>query len=338
MEKLRHISERLDVAEDRLALYFDKTPRRRWVRNIFRGFNEHQDTRAASAMAFHLFLAMIPMLAFAGWLAGNVIDRSPESLQRIMIILDVAPGDVKDVFRQHFGRLSSSAAMAPLALAGTMWLTSDAFHTMITVFESAVFGERRPWWKKRLIGLGCALLVMALVPLIGWVAVELAGGPIALLHFIRSADDADKVLARWIALAIAAVLGTVMLAGFFRIAVSRPGVKRRVFPGAIMTVTIGSAASVGFATYAEEIASYTVFYGSLAAVAVILVWLWILCMAILLGAELNAQLEGVQRLQAPSSRPSLASARAGRPPVSERAPASEPASGAEDEGSRVPGE
>jgi len=50
------------------------------------------------------------------------------------------------------------------------------------------------------------------------------------------------------------------------------------------------AASTLFAGYARDLASYTVFYGSLAAVAVFLLWLWVLCAALLVGVEVNAVL------------------------------------------------
>jgi len=49
-----------------------------------------------------------------------------------------------------------------------------------------------------------------------------------------------------------------------------------------------------FGLYVKSLAEYAVFYGSLAAVAVLLVWLWLTSLAILVGAELNAQLEGLR--------------------------------------------
>jgi membrane protein len=52
--------------------------------------------------------------------------------------------------------------------------------------------------------------------------------------------------------------------------------------------------SWGFGLYVRTLASYTVYYGSLAAIAVLLIWLWLLSVAILVGAELNSQLEGLR--------------------------------------------
>jgi len=82
-----------------------------------------------------------------------------------------------------------------------------------------------------------------------------------------------------------------LLALFFYVASPRPGVPRRVFPGAVLAVISGSAVSAAFAYYAGHLARFALFYGSLAAVAVTLAWLWFVCFSVLIGAELNQLLE-----------------------------------------------
>jgi YihY family inner membrane protein len=87
------------------------------------------------------------------------------------------------------------------------------------------------------------------------------------------------------------VLGVALLALFFFVASPRPGVRRRVFPGAVVALLAGSCISGGFAYYAGHLARFALFYGSLAAVAVTLAWLWLVCLSVLVGAELNQLLE-----------------------------------------------
>jgi membrane protein len=85
------------------------------------------------------------------------------------------------------------------------------------------------------------------------------------------------------------------LAAFYRSSVSHPRrVKRRVWLGAVVAVSLWMAISWGFGLYARTLATYAVYYGSLTAVAVTLIWLWLTSVAILVGAELNAQLEGLR--------------------------------------------
>jgi membrane protein len=71
-------------------------------------------------------------------------------------------------------------------------------------------------------------------------------------------------------------------------------VTRRVLPGAALAVVLWLVISWAFGLYVSTLAEYAVFYGSLAAVAVLLVWLWLTSLAILVGAELNSQLEGLR--------------------------------------------
>jgi uncharacterized BrkB/YihY/UPF0761 family membrane protein len=90
-------------------------------------------------------------------------------------------------------------------------------------------------------------------------------------------------------------MGMGLLAAFYRFAVVHPaGVRRRVWPGTVTAVVSWLFVSWVFGVYAVSMASYAVYYGSLAAVAVMLVWLYITSLALVVGAEVNAQLEGVR--------------------------------------------
>ncbi len=108
-------------------------------------------------------------------------------------------------------------------------------------------------------------------------------------HILRSASQ------RALALAASLVGCVAALATFYWFSVSHPSrVKRRVIPGAVLAVFLWLLISWGFSLYVTTLTDYAVFYGSVAAVAVLLVWLWLTSLAILVGAELNAQLEGLR--------------------------------------------
>jgi membrane protein len=98
-----------------------------------------------------------------------------------------------------------------------------------------------------------------------------------------------------IAAALMLVTGAAFLAGFYRFAVEHPpGIKRRVWPGAITAILSWLLVSWAFGAYAVSIADYALYYGSLAAVAVLLVWLYLSSLTLVIGAEVNAQLEGLR--------------------------------------------
>lgn len=98
-----------------------------------------------------------------------------------------------------------------------------------------------------------------------------------------------------LALSLSVLFATALLAAFYRFSVSHSKrVARRVLPGAVLAVVLWLVISWAFGIYVSTLAEYAVFYGSLAAVAVLLVWLWLASLAILVGAELNSQLEGLR--------------------------------------------
>ena len=100
---------------------------------------------------------------------------------------------------------------------------------------------------------------------------------------------------RALAVSLSVLFATAALAAFYRFSVSHSKrVSRRVLPGAALAVVLWLVISWAFGIYVSTLAEYAVFYGSLAAVAVLLVWLWLTSLAILVGAELNAQLEGLR--------------------------------------------
>lgn len=100
---------------------------------------------------------------------------------------------------------------------------------------------------------------------------------------------------RALGLSMSALFATAVLAVFYRLAVRHSKrVTRRVLPGAFLAVVLWLVISWVFGLYVKSLAEYAVYYGSLAAVAVLLVWLWLTSLTILIGAELNSQLEGLR--------------------------------------------
>jgi membrane protein len=104
--------------------------------------------------------------------------------------------------------------------------------------------------------------------------------------------EAWEKLAVLLAFTLTALTG---LATFYRVAVRHPaGVRRRVWPGALLAFTAWLVVSWGFGAYVSSLGRYALFYGSVAAVAVLLIWFYLTSWSLLIGAELNAQLEGLR--------------------------------------------
>lgn len=243
--------------------------------------------RTANAMAFDLFLALVPMLGLGGWAAALFVGNGEATS---LPIKEFTPLELQEFVGHHFQALSA-AHLAPLAALAGLWLSSSAFYTMLGVFEESFECWPRVWYQRRLISLGFALLGMLLLGIAGGLGVLFA----TLNPGEGSWFDAFKSSGGLKALVFALGYGSAgsFIALLYRYSLRRPGRKRHVWLGAVVATTLGTAASVGLAYYAANIARYALFYGGLAAIVVVLLWLLLWSSAILIGAELNIAVEDV---------------------------------------------
>jgi membrane protein len=183
-------------------------------------------------------------------------------------------------------------------------------HNLLDLFDAAVQARARPYWEKRVAALLWVLIGLAVACLVAWILVKID----AVLHpraLVRLGDAlhahlhshatspaarpvhtprpvVEKVAGGTVTLAA----GTAFLALFNRFAVVHPAERpRRVWPGTLAAVGCWLSLSWAFGVYAASIANYALFYGSLAAVAVLLIWLYLTCLCFVLGVEVNAVLE-----------------------------------------------
>lgn len=240
----------------------------------------HDVLRAASAMAFHSFFSLVPLVAITGWVVHKLTHGSGELADPFM---SLAPAQVVHLADGEFMRLSADgeSVLAPLAIVGFLWLSSGGVNTAMLVFERMFDAPRRPVVRRRLLAFLFVLSALAVISLGAAATVSLVwiGGTAAVI--------AGMVLP----------LGVVwlMVAVFFRYATRRPkGTRRSGFRGAGATMVLWVATSFLFSHYVRQLAAYSQFYGGLAAVVVVLVWLWLMSFALLVGGEINARIEGVR--------------------------------------------
>jgi YihY family inner membrane protein len=150
--------------------------------------------------------------------------------------------------------------------------------------------EGRPVWKTVPIRLGVTVLVMLLLTVSAFAVVATGGlaDRIGRLLGIGKAAVTAWDIAKWPVLLL---LVSFMFALLYWASPNAKQGFRWVTPGGILAVVVWVVASVAFALYVANFSSYNKTYGSLAGVIIFLVWLWISNIAILLGAELNAELE-----------------------------------------------
>jgi membrane protein len=270
---------------------------------VCRGLFIHHAFDHAATMAFYFFLGTIPLLVFVGLLVGNVVQR--EGAEKLAAPLYRAmPRVASELFRYELNKLADADArsVAPLSLVGFIWLTTNGVHNLMDVFELLVGARPRSWPLQRLIACVWVVAGVATLAAMTWLVLLINGvasgigtahhDPTALRHL---GDFLARGWQRVGVLAIFVAMLSVGLATFYRTAVVHPaGVRRHVWAGTIVALLLWSVISWAFGSYVTSIAQYAVFYGSLATVAVTLLWLYLTSLALLVGAEINANLEGMR--------------------------------------------
>ncbi len=248
----------------------------------------------AAALTYYGVLAIFPALIALVSIAGLVGHSATQPL--VDNLGKLAPGAARTIFTSAVHNLQSGRGTAGVVfvagLLGAIWSASGYIAAFMRA-SNAIYDieEGRPIWKTVPIRLGVTI-VMLLMLAISALAVVVTGGLAQqvgnLLGVGRTAVTVWDI-AKWPVLLLVVSL---MFAILYWAApnVKHPGF-RWLSPGSAFAVVLWLVASGLFALYVAGFSSYNKTYGALASVIIFLVWLWISNVAILLGAELNAELE-----------------------------------------------
>ena len=258
-------------------------------------FSEDRLTVWAAALTYYGILSLFPALLV---LLAALRLTGKDTTQRLLDDLkDTAPGPTRSVLTnavanlQH-GQESTAGVLAVVGLVAALWSASSYVGAFMQA-SNAIYDvpEGRPIWKKLPIRLGITVGA-GLIVLVAALSIVFTGGLAyhlgTLLHLGSGVVRVWDIV-KWPVLAALVSLLFTML--YWAAPNARQGGFRWVTPGSALAVLIWVAASAGFAVYVANFGSYNKTYGSLAAVIIFLVWMWITNLAILLGAEFDAELQ-----------------------------------------------
>jgi membrane protein len=280
--------------------------KRSWLyvlKRTIREFSDDQCTDIAAALTYYSVLAIFPGILALVSVLGIVGADNAKVRDTILEVLNpLVTSSTLDSVRRLLDQLSSSQAggyALAIGIAGALWSASGyvgAFsRAMNRVYEVQ---EGRPFWKLRPLQL-VITVVTVLLCAVGLI-ILVVSGPVA-----QSIGDALNVgdaaltawnIAKWPALAVVVILAVALL--YYMTPNVRQPRFRWVSPGAFLAIVVWVVASVAFGFYVSNFSSYNKTYGSLAAVIVALLWLWLTNLALMFGAELDAELERGRELQA----------------------------------------
>jgi membrane protein len=270
------------------------------LRRAWREFSDDNITDWAAALTYYGVLSIFPMLLALISLLGLFGQSATQPL--LDNLSSVAPGPAKDIVTQAITNLQKSQGSAGImffvGLALALWSASGYVGAFMRASNDIWdVEEGRPAWKTIPLRVGVTGLLLVLLT-ISALAVVLTGPlskSIGDIVGLGSAAVTVWNIAKWPVLILVV---SFMIALLYY---ATPNVKHPKFqwvsPGSLMAVVVWILASALFAFYVSNFSSYNKTYGALGGVIVFLTWLWITNNVILLGAEVNAEIERGRQIQ-----------------------------------------
>ena len=273
------------------------------LKRTIREFQDDNLTDWAAALTYYSVLALFPGLIVLVAILG-IAGQHPQTTNALLdIVGDVGPASAVDTFRGPIEGVVKSnggaGALLGIGLLGAVWSASGYVGAFIraanTIYEVE---EGRSFWTRRPLQIAITVVMVLLLALIAISIV--VTGPLAQAvgDVIGLGDTAVSIwgVAKWPVIVVI-VMG--MFAVLYYVA---PNVKqpklRWVTPGGVIAVLAWMLVSFAFGLYVSNFGSYDKTYGSLGGVVVFLMWLWISNLAVLFGAEFDAELERSRELAA----------------------------------------
>jgi len=245
----------------------------------------------AAQLSYYFLLALVPaivcVLAMTSFLPTTYLQDMIAGLS------EFAPPDVVEILRDQLANIAngSNSGVLTFGLVMALWSSSAAMVGITSSLNRAYdIEEARPWWKVRLISMALTIGVAVFVVLsFGLVMLgpTLADRVAAVVGFGPAFAMAWKVL-QW-PLVFAMIAGGIGLIYYFA-----PDAEQDwewITPGALAATVLWLIASLAFKFYLANFADYNESYGSLGGVIVLMLWFYISALAVLVGAEMNAEIE-----------------------------------------------
>lgn len=262
-------------------------PHVKQAKNLLNQIQEHEVTALAAQSTYYLVLSFFPFLIFI----ITVISYTPLLSEEIIYELEpflpeetfqLVMDNIRDILNARSGALLSTGMLM------TVFLASNGVAALLKGINKAYKRtERRPYWKVRgmalLMTLALALLIslslMLLVfgQLIGTYVFDMLGLP----ELFKEMWEAARML---VSLAVMIIMFTF----FYKVSPQQKVTLKESLPGAIFATIGWLVISYGFSYYVNHFGNYSVTYGGIGAIIVLLIWLYLSSVIVILGGEINA--------------------------------------------------
>jgi len=255
----------------------------------------------AAELSYYFLLALFPFLIFLTSIIGFVLGSGTGTRHALFEYLArIMPPSAFQLIANTMTEVSTASGGGKLSfgILAALWAASNGLGAITESLNTAYdLKESRPWWKQRLtaIGLTSALSVF----IIGALILVVAGGRIA--EWLAATYGFGPVFPlAWKIIQWPAVLACMTFA-FALIYYFAPDFRKQSWqwltPGSVIGVALWLLVSLGFRVYLHFFNSYSATYGSLGAVIVLMLWLYLTGAAVLIGGEVNSEIENAAAKQ-----------------------------------------
>ena len=270
-------------------------PKRGWVdilKRVAAEFSRDHVMLIAAGVAFYGLLAIFPAITALMSITGLLYEPR-ELVSALEGVTAVVPSDVSEILLAQAEAVAGSQGGGLtlgliLGLGIALWSASAGVGSLIEGINFA-YEEKET---RGFIRLKAMTIVMTIGMILGVLiaAILIVAVPIA-LKFLAISPWMETLIGilKYVPLALIVIFG---LGTLYRYAPDRQGARIRwLAPGTLVAAALWLIASIGFSVYVANFGSYNETFGSIAGVVVMLLWMWISAIVILLGAELNAEIE-----------------------------------------------
>jgi membrane protein len=246
----------------------------------------------AAQLAYYFFLALFPALLFLVALISfipieNLMDDIVNTLAR------VAPGEVLTIVQDQILKIAHDQAggLLTFGMVGTIWSSSSGVTAIIDSLNQAYdIQESRPWWKVRLtaLGLTVALAIFIVISTALVVVGPTLAEKVAEWFHLGPVFTWTWKIVQW---PLVFLLVTTAIALIFYFAPDAEQDWVWITPGSVLATLLWLLVSLGFKFYVSHFGSYNATYGTIGGVIVLLLWFYVSALAVLVGAEMNAEIE-----------------------------------------------
>lgn len=277
------------------------------IYNIFKisakSFQQEGGTRGAAGMAYYTLFSLFPLLIVLVTIGSYFIDASQASSRVTQLVISVIPVG-QDLVERNIERiLVLRNSIGTLGLIGLLWSGSNAFSMMVHNITSAwPVDERRKFFEKRLFGLAMVIIMILVLFVLTLSSTALN----VLVKFQETIPGLDLLYTSWLGGFGAKLLYWVVPFLFFYslyriIPMGRVPIKAAGFSSLVITLIWRLASNVFQWYLGSGFARYEVIFGSLSAIAVLLLWIYISSVILFFGAHLCAASAGkVSTISTPS--------------------------------------